>query len=40
MLLHVISYCFVFTVELSHTLCVHQGLFTLLLMHLDNFQIG
>lgn len=31
MLLHVISYCFVFTVELSHTLCVHQELFTLLL---------
>lgn len=31
MLLHVISYCFVFTVELSHTLCVYQGLFTRLL---------
>lgn len=31
MLLHVISYCFVFAVELSHTVCVCQGLFTRLL---------
>lgn len=31
MLLYVISYCFVFTFELSHTVCVYQGLFTRLL---------
>ena len=40
MLLHVISYCFVFTVELSHIVCVSGFIHSPVGGHLDNFQTG